>query len=239
MNVLRKEMPRAVNSSVRQSQVIRMNIGKNVGNQIERNDKMKKQSFIITFSVLILLIWNNVYTQEPPPQKKTQVGIGVSITDIKDLFQYIEGAGPPATEIFIPINISPTLRIEPEIGFFQSSSENENFKSSSKSFSFGLGIFRMNLKDGINLYYGARLGLTRTSSSFEYSYNGSATDEQSVEGFFIAPTVGGEYFLNNSFTLGGEAQLRYASSSGKDEDDEEMTTSTTATRALLFIRFYF
>ena len=97
----------------------------------------------------------------------------------------------------------------------------------------------MTLKGSLNFYYGARFGLTRTSSSYEYSYNGSGSDKRSGQGFFIAPTFGGEYFLNNNFTLGGEAQLRYASFSEKDEDNEERTTSSTSTRAFLFIRFYF
>ncbi|MCH8013168.1 MAG: outer membrane beta-barrel protein [Candidatus Marinimicrobia bacterium] len=197
---------------------------------------MKTLRIMITISATILVTLGNVFTQEVTAEKKTQVGVAVAITDIKEVFQYIDEA-ISAPEIFITINVSPKLRLEPGIAFFQSSSGNGDFKSSSKSFSIGLGIFPMTLKDGINLYYGARLGLIRTSS--EYSFNGSDSEEMSAGGFFIAPTVGGEYFLNSSFTLGGEAQLRYASFTKEDGIDEEGTSSTTSTRALLFLRFYF
>ena len=150
--------------------------------------------------------------------------------------------------------VAPNFRIEPEIGFFRSSSEIEqngdngsyDSKSTLKSFHVGVGIFPMVSQEKSKLYYGARLGIIRNSSSREssYSYEGySDSDEDSnkASGFYVAPTIGGEYFLSNHFSLGGEAQLRYStfSEEGDDNNNAELSASSTATKALIFIRFYF
>jgi len=199
---------------------------------------MRRQ--ILILSLFMFLIWNNVYTQESTQQKQVQFGLGVGIADIRDIIQLFSDAGI-APQVFLPINISPKFRIEPGIGYFQTSSERTNWESSSKTLSLGLGIFPMTLKGDINFYYGARLGLMHVTSSYKESHNGySYSDEASGNGFYIAPTIGGEYYLSNSFTLGGEAQLRYVSYKEKDEDDDEETTSKiTSTRAIFFIRIYF
>ncbi|UCH63691.1 MAG: hypothetical protein JSU77_04385 [Fidelibacterota bacterium] len=201
-----------------------------------RRQRLALSGKVISLGLIVLLpVLLNA--QEPLYLRETRVGVGVTISDIKELMQILEGGGILPI-IFVPINVSPTLRIEPGIGYYQSSTEDPDYESSSKGLSLGIGIFPMTLRGGMNLYYGARLGRISTTSSYKYDYNGGETDEESGTGLFIAPTFGGEYFLSSSFTLGGEAQLRYVSLTEKD-DDEERTTSSISTRGLLFIRFYF
>ncbi|MCK4359769.1 MAG: outer membrane beta-barrel protein [Candidatus Cloacimonetes bacterium] len=196
---------------------------------------MKRQ--ILILSLFMFLIWNNAYTQESTQQKQVQFGLGIGISDIKDITQLFTDAGI-APQVFLPINISSKFRIEPGIAYFQTSSERTNYESSSKIFSIGLGIFPMTPKGAINIYYGARIGFIHATSS--YKSGGSYSSEESGNGFYVAPTIGGEYYLSNSFTLGGEAQLRYVSYKEKDEDDDEESTSTLmGTRTIFFIRVYF
>ncbi len=92
----------------------------------------------------------------------------------------------------------------------------------------------MTLKGAINIYYGARIGFIHATSSEKLSSGESC--EESGNGFYVAPTIGGEYYLSNSFTIGGESQLRYVS---YKEKDEESTSTLMGTRTIFFIRVYF
>ncbi|MCK4447446.1 MAG: outer membrane beta-barrel protein [Candidatus Marinimicrobia bacterium] len=195
---------------------------------------MKRQ--ILILSLFMFLIWNNAYTQESTQQKQVQFGLGIGISDIqKDIapvFSNIRIA-PTVPNVFLPINISPKLRVEPEIGYIQTSNERTNYESSSKIFSIGLGIFPMTLKCAINIYYGARIGFIHATS--QETLNGESY-EGSGNGFYVAPTIGGEYYLSNSLTFGGESQLRYVS---YKEKDKESTSTFMGTRTIFFIRVYF
>ncbi len=151
------------------------------------------------------------------------------------MFQSFNAGTVP--QIFIPLNLSPRFRLEPGIGYFKSTIDMDYYEISSKGFSFGLGIFPMSRKGDVIIYNGVRLGITRTTS--KEKFEGSDSEEDSEEGFFIAPTVGGEYVINERFTLGGEAQIRYASYKQYRGEYSEWTTTSVITRSLLFIRFYF
>jgi len=191
---------------------------------------------------------SSFYSQE---STQTHFGIGVTTAGIKDLFLFVEGRGDIAPTIFVPISISSNFRIEPAIGFIQLSSDRDRepeyrSKSTSKSFHIGIGFFPVIPKEKYSLYYGTRLGFIKTSSSSEYSYSwGSHDSEESTSGFFVAPAIGGEYFLSDHFSLGGEAQVRYTSLSGEETETNnerevtDLSSSSTSTRALIFIRFYF
>jgi len=87
------------------------------------------------------------------------------------------------------------------------------------------------------LYYGARVGYITQTLTDE---NGSETDEVSSSGFYIAPVLGGEHYFSDHFSLGGEAQIIYASVSTKpDEGNWEQDLSAINTRVLVYIRFFF
>jgi len=207
---------------------------------------MRRQNFILVFVVIFLLSSIPNYAQDEASKKTTKIGIGVTISDIKDLFQSIMGDGNAAPSIYIPIDISPAFRIEPEISYYKFS-EKEEYNSSTDenritSYSIGLGLSSMNRRGSVNLFYGARFGMIKASSVNEYTYIGGADkDEETGSGFYIAPTIGGEYFFSENFAMGGEVQIKYSSTKweGENGGDEGVKRSVLSTRALFSVRFYF
>jgi hypothetical protein len=131
-----------------------------------------------------------------------KIGIGVALFNIADLeyFYY-----PDASQtIHVPIDFNKRYRIEPYLGFSISSVQGQ--------FSVGIGAFRKFSKPKFHTYTGFRSG---------YAIDGIIT---------IAPTVGGEYFFIENFSIGSEIQLR-----AYFTEDE----TSVHTNALILVRFYF
>ncbi len=209
--------------------------------------KSLKRFILTIISIFFVLTMTNA--QEVNENKSNRFGIGISIININDdmgLATY-DGIGN-APVINLIIDTSPSFRIEPEIGYFvynfeRKESEHE-FESTLKTLRLGVGLFVKKAKsDKFNLYYGVRTGILNTSleSKDNFPYI-SGTNEESSNGFYISPTVGGEYFFSDHFSMGGEAQFMYSSTSFESDDDysdEEVTISTTSTKAIIYVRFYF
>jgi hypothetical protein len=209
------------------------------------SNRQHRSNFIFTIYLIVLLI-ASIQAQEA---KQSKIGFGVSVVDVKDIIRILSGDGDISPSIFLPINVSSKLRIEPEIGFFTVTSEdktptqNEKNKDYSDQFHFGIGIFSLKNLVSYHLYYGARLGYIHFSSYNENDMGYTIRDESSSSGFFIAPTMGGEYLFNNHFSLGGEVQVRFTSLSGEEKNDmnivTDLSSSSISTRALVLIRCYF
>jgi hypothetical protein len=198
---------------------------------------------------MVVILFSTIVTTFAQETKQSKIGFGVSIVDVKDLIRILSGDGDISPSIFLPINVSSKLRIEPEIGFFTVTSEdktptqNEKNKDYSDQFHFGIGIFPLKDLVSYNLYYGARLGYIHFSSYNENDMGYTVREESSSGGFFISPTIGGEYFFNNHFSLGGEVQVRFTSLNGEEKKDMNIVTdfssSSISTRAIVLIRCYF
>jgi len=174
-------------------------------------------------------------------QQKKGTGIGIALLDVQQLFEAAvsEGIGLNAT-IVVPIAASPTLRVEPEFGYFRATEEEKNGTTetmTADSWRIGLGIFPLTTYDSFTLYYGARIGYISQTITFEA---GSVDLEETTTGYYIAPVLGGEHSFSNHFSIGGEAQIVYADLSSDSEfTDVEVTRSLLNTRALVFFRFFF
>lgn len=148
---------------------------------------------------------------------------------------------------YMPIIISSRFRIEPEIGLYRFSESDEYWKQSATIFTLGCGFFSMTRKEKVDIYYGVRLKLARISWSeeYEYSWNGyqeSEKDKFSKTDFYISPAVGGEYFFNKHFSLGGEIQLNYIilGQWHMDEyENDDSSGSEIKSNTLIFVRWYF
>ncbi len=175
-------------------------------------------------------------------QSSTKVGIGVAIIDMQQIFeaQASEG-GFFSSAITVPIEVSPTFRVEPEIGFSSATDEqkSDNFTSeeSSTSWKIGVGLFGKKKNDVFTLYYGGRIGYINQSLT---DVSGTDRSEVSSSGFYLAPALGGEHYFSDHFSIGGEVQIVYTSvSTTPDEGDWEQDISIINTRALVFFRFFF
>lgn len=189
-----------------------------------------------------------VNAQETNEKKSTRVGIGVSLLDLNDVMGFVISQGTSqSSTLCLTIDSSPTFRIEPEIGYFVYNRERKdnNYKSENtlKSYRIGAGLFVKKSKDtNFHMFYGVRLGYLSSSAKSKYSSEfSSGKDEESSSGFYIAPALGGEYNFSDYFSLGGETQFMYSSTSFEDSDnpDAEVTMSTFSLKALIFVRYYF
>jgi hypothetical protein len=174
-------------------------------------------------------------------QNSNNVGIGVAVIDVQQIFETLisGGVGMNAT-IVVPFAASPNLRIEPEFGYFRATEEDKNGTTETEtatSWRVGVGIFPLKIIDSFTLYYGGRVGYI--SQTFGYEA-GSVNLEETTTGFYIAPALGGEHSFSNHFSIGGEAQVVYATLSTDSEfTDDKTDRSLINTRVLVFIRFYF
>ena len=155
----------------------------------------------LLLSSLILFFCTNLFSQEEK-DSEFKIGIGISLFNIADYEWDYESAG--SNDIYIPIDINDKFRIEPSVGF--------SISNYSEGFSAGIGGFGKSTISDFNLLYGMR---------FAYNSNEILT---------IAPTVAGEYYFINHFSLGCEVQLRGLIYGGE---------LAAYTRSSLLVRFYF
>ena len=158
----------------------------------------------------------------PSVAAETRVGIGALVDS--------------SPGFFIPIETNGWL-IEPSISAKKSKTDTINLvdntrsKRDSRTATLGVGIFKNDpLVENTYLYYGARLGFIRRrvkdnrEASLVLPAISSETDE---DGYFIAPTIGVQYFFIPQFSAGIDMTFQYTRTDG-----EETTTSNGITVAV-------
>ena len=95
-------------------------------------------------------------------------------------------------------------------------------------------MFKKYGNDDCILYYGSRFG-------YKYCLDDYRPNKYTSKGFFVSPSIGGEYYLIDRFSLGVELQTEFS-----HINRFEMTSSTEngyvvngfTTNAYFFMRFY-
>jgi hypothetical protein len=175
-------------------------------------------------------------------QEGKKTGIGIAVIDVQKLFEgNMSGTGGTYSAITIPIILSPTFRLEPEVGYFSASQEasisGTKVEESITSWTIGAGIFPQKVYTDFTLYYGGRVGYISQKMTSEAGAN---KEEDNTSGFYIAPAIGGEHNFSDHFSIGAEAQVVYASLTNEEDDREyDVDISLFDTRGLVFFRFYF
>jgi hypothetical protein len=197
-------------------------------------------------SVLLVTVMIFCFVMVGQAQPTNGWGIGVAVIDMQQLFEYgSSDANAYNSSIVIPIILSEGFRLEPEVGIFRAKNTQElsgdKIESTATQYRFGVGIFPQSIFESSTLYYGARVGYLSLNLREDETFGGTTTtDEATASGFFVAPAVGGEYFFSNSFCVGAEAQVLYASLSTDIKDSSvEIKDSLLSTRGLVFVRFFF
>ena len=197
---------------------------------------MSKSKLVISLFILACFIGTSF------AQSSNKTGIGVALIDLQKLFEFSasQGYGANAT-ITVPFILSPSFRLEPEVGYFSASQKADingtTYEESSSSWSIGAGIFPQNVYGDFTLYYGGRVGYMSQKQTDEA---GTSKEEVTTSGFYIAPAIGGEHNFSDHFSIGAEAQIVYASMTNEEDDrDYDVDLTLIDTRALVFFRFYF
>jgi len=165
------------------------------------------------------------------PEGKAKVGFGVGI-ETTSVFQTLGIANSQtATPVmfYAPIQLTPQLRVEPQVGLFAFSNDAED----RSGFALGSGFFLTQpLSQNLELYVGPRLILDFVGGKDKATgTSGSAVDVS------ILAAAGVEYYLSNHFSVGAEGQFGYTSV-GSIAAIGRASASIWATNALVFLRAY-
>lgn len=130
--------------------------------------------------------------------------------------------------VYLPVILWGRVLIEPEFGYGKTSSEEEpeeassgtrRRKSESTTTRTGLGVFiTFESNESFRTHLGLRYGEIKTTSTYSYTTSSSAyvwssEKKEELDGTYNAPTIKGEYFLADNFSINGEIQsFTYASS---------------------------
>jgi hypothetical protein len=180
-------------------------------------------------TVLVSLASVLALAKTTTPAEAQEIGIGVGVRS-----SFISNVQSPLTPtIYVPIGVTDRIMIEPELGIIRLSEEDDGFDETLTFLTIGAGLlFEIGDMGEHRIYAGPRLGIVRTSFSEELDGGGEFSD--STTNLFLAGVLGGEFFLEPNFSLGGEAGLRYQGT-GDDESDGSLITTTAEFR----IRWYF
>ena len=166
--------------------------------------------------------------------KRGSIGFGASL-DLQ-----LQGAN-----VLVPITVSDLITIEPEIGFFQRSQDDGNDTTTSDlNLRAGVGVlFKNSITKKTNVYGGVRLGLQFNSNAVDN--DGNEVETTSTD-FIVGGVAGGEYFIDNAFSIGGEWGIFLVSAGeptvtvdGDEQDQAGASDTTIATRTQVFFRWYF
>jgi len=161
---------------------------------------MKKISL---YTSLLLISFIGFSQEENDLSNEKSFGLGTKIIDNIGNFSAYGFDGRIQT-IYFTIDLNDKIRIEPELAF--------SLNSGANYFEYGLGLFGKKPITKFNFLYGLRFG--------------GNTEES---GYF-APTIGGECFIIDNFSIGSEIQVMSIVRRGD---------SVTFTSTELVARFYF
>lgn len=137
------------------------------------------------YFTLLTLVFTLFFNDQLVAQEKTddepktvKFGLGVSFFNLTDVLN----ENFPVSTIYLTADLGKILRIEPSFKLAIS--------EFNRQYEIGAGVFGKRTLPKFNMLYGAR---------FAYSNDKVTT---------IAPTLGGEYYFSDHFSLSGEAQLK-------------------------------
>jgi hypothetical protein len=174
----------------------------------------------------------------------TKFGIGVSLIQsvIAPDFEELQFGTVALSNIYVPIIIGSSFKLEPEIGFYRLSEEEDTFEGTLTQWRFGLGAFYyLPAAASVRVYVGPRVGLQLTSLSAEEDVDLEFGETDFVFGL----ALGGEYFFSDHFSLGGEVQLNYVSLGEPDvevdgvDQDFDLSRNFISNNGLILMRWYF
>jgi hypothetical protein len=165
-------------------------------------------------------------------------------------------AGPfGGGSIVLPLDIAGVVRIEPEFSIFHYNESDDTSSNSVTAIKTGVGLFWMfGVAPDAQGYLGARLGPQFVSSKQVNEevdiMTGEVTEvkiSRSAVNFAVGPSVGGEYFPSEHFSIGAEAQVNFIHlgeedveiDPGSDPTSSDETGFVAHTNAIIFARVFF
>ncbi|PJA53470.1 MAG: hypothetical protein CO167_07285 [Candidatus Marinimicrobia bacterium CG_4_9_14_3_um_filter_48_9] len=194
---------------------------------------------IISVTICTIVSTNVVFAEsEEIKTDATKVGFGVMF---HDLYQIVMYSGETPT-FYVPIDFG-TWKLEPFFSYYNSTStQNDGDEYSTTVKNLGLGLFWKTNFIKTSIFYGVRVGTYSDIYSREYKNYPEDNYENSLKGTYVAPTVGGEYFFSNHFSLGGEISFERLISKQTSNNSpyyEPTELLTYNTNPHITLRYYF
>jgi Outer membrane protein beta-barrel domain len=175
-------------------------------------------------------------------QERPRLGVGVGLTTFDFNVTTLANGFPAAVpdSIYVPIAITPTFRIEPQIGIAtMDQNAGGSFSSIETSvWSIGLGVFWLfPTSPQLDVYIGGRVVRTSYTQKLTTAGNTDTTEGADIR---IIPALGGEFSFHPRFSLGGEVQLQLISFGNRTSTSAGTIPggSGTQTAGLVFVRVY-
>ena len=162
--------------------------------------------------------------------------------------------------VYVGIAVSPTFRLEPEISIVREhqkatftidngfgSVEVINDEVTAASYRLGVGLlWQWQRVAQLRLYAGPRIGLIHATASERVSGTTSGTSNASRTDWFVAGSLGAEYFPVSRLSAGADVQVRGLAQGSPTQHTNGTpvagslapTEPTLSTRGLLMVRFY-
>jgi len=158
-------------------------------------------------------------------QERPSIGLGIGIAPFA-VPSVHAGVVSRTVEIYVPLAIAPTFRLEPSVGLATNDQPGNGVDTRDLTLGIG-GFFVSRLAATADMYAGGRLKLNFAKVSVPGASDGG-TDLQ------IAGALGGEVYLVPRLSLGAEAELGLYQNSSVSGDDSGWFTTGVA-----FLRVYF
>lgn len=162
--------------------------------------------------------------------------------------------------VYVGIAVSPRFRLEPEVSVFRTRDKAVitvdngfgnvsvfNEEITSAAYRVGLGLLWQWQRDAqLRLYAGPRFGVIHATAGENLSGAQSGKSDASRTDWFVAGSLGAEYFPIARLSAGADVQLRavaQGNASGHTSGATGFTSfapteATLSTRGLLMVRFY-
>jgi hypothetical protein len=231
------------------------------------------------FMILMIAIFPFVASERTLAQEDTvgRVGIGISLDPTRKELVYTQSTyrnvstdpevSSTAVSFYVPLNVAPHLRLEPNIGIaLYKSAITYNYPLSTEQdqtdesiIIAGIrGLYIIPVSSSVSFYAGPKIELNFVSSTDDYWYLSSGYPKQGYKTVTTETdvTVGGvfgvEYFPVHALSIGGEVSINYLSYGNPDETTTEYSGVSSGsgnstnrdqycvyTGALFFLRWYF
>jgi hypothetical protein len=155
------------------------------------------------------------------------VGIGITVPDVG---------------LFLPINVSRRVRLEPFVDFFNTRADYPVTSDTVWDAITQVGVagfIMIQSPERLTVYFGPRVGLLRGSTKVSGSAGQTSTKSS---GWFLAGAMGGEYGLAPRFSIGAEAKIQFNHASSSSNGSASIAPSLFArswfTSGAFVVRFY-
>jgi outer membrane protein with beta-barrel domain len=182
----------------------------------------------VAVAVVLAVCTPSLAAQTPP----RRVGLGMAFSS---------GGSAGSYGIYVPIAVAPRFRMEPEFGVSSWTTTYDlgtgPLESKDTQIFAGVGfLFLSDAGTDVKVYVGPRAGLAWISR--EDTNPSSGSQESHHTDWWIALAGGGEYYLAERFSLGGEVLIAYTHGGEPQGNGFPSTASYLGTSATAFLRWY-